>query len=104
MRGSQGYVNLISHERRRIIESLVLGWSFEHSDRQVHFPAETAQHPAGCHRRHLLGPALRNEELDLLHIRAGGQVQSENDLETLENPVEEAQQLSLFDSGSDGGI
>ena len=62
------------------------------------------ENPAGCHRRHLLGPALRNQDLELLHIRAGGQVQSERDLENLENPVEDAQQLSLFDSGRDSGI
>lgn len=62
------------------------------------------ENPAGCHRRHLLGPALRDQDLELLHIRAGGQVQSEKDLETLENPVDQSQQLSLFDSGKDGGI
>lgn len=62
------------------------------------------ENPGGCHRRHLLGPALKDQELELLHIRAGGQVQSETDLTSLENPVEEAQQLSLFDSGVDSGI
>ncbi|MBS2000774.1 MAG: DUF488 domain-containing protein [Candidatus Obscuribacterales bacterium] len=61
------------------------------------------ENPAGCHRRHLLGPALKQQQLELLHIRAGGQVQSESDLENLENPVEESLQLSLFDSGSLGG-
>ncbi|MBS1953220.1 MAG: DUF488 domain-containing protein [Cyanobacteria bacterium SZAS-4] len=62
------------------------------------------ENPAGCHRRHLLGPALREQELELLHIRAGGQVQSESDLETLENPAEDSQQLSLFDFSGDSGI
>ncbi len=62
------------------------------------------ENPAGCHRRHLLGPALKDQELELLHIRAGGQVQTESDLQTLENPIDVAQQLSVFDSGSDSGI
>jgi uncharacterized protein (DUF488 family) len=61
------------------------------------------ENPAGCHRRHLLGPALKNQDLELMHIRAGGQVQSERDLEKLEKPVDDAQQLSLFDSGAGGG-
>lgn len=55
------------------------------------------ENPAGCHRRHLLGPALERETIELLHIRGSGQVQSESDLAKLENPVEDTQQLSLFD-------
>jgi uncharacterized protein (DUF488 family) len=55
------------------------------------------ENPAGCHRRHLLGPALKAQDLELLHIRAGGQVQSETDLANTENPPEDSQQLSLFD-------
>ncbi len=47
---------------------------------------------------------LEHEELELLHIRASGQVQSESDLEAVENPVDEAQQLSLVDSGRHRGI
>lgn len=61
------------------------------------------ENPAGCHRRHLLGPALKRQNLELLHIRAGGQVQSESDLAMMEKPDEDSQQLSLFDSGRVGG-
>lgn len=55
------------------------------------------ENPLGCHRRHLLGPALKAVGLNLMHIRGSGQVQSQEDLERLENTVVDAQQLNLFD-------
>ncbi|HEY9731021.1 MAG TPA: DUF488 domain-containing protein [Drouetiella sp.] len=61
------------------------------------------ENPTGCHRRHLLGPALKRQDLELLHIRAGGQVQSESDLANSENPPEDSQQLSLFNLSGLGG-
>jgi uncharacterized protein (DUF488 family) len=61
------------------------------------------ENPAGCHRRHLLGPALKEKDWELLHIRGGGQVQSETDLMALETAEDDTQQLSLFDYVRDRG-
>ncbi|HEY9677773.1 MAG TPA: DUF488 domain-containing protein [Drouetiella sp.] len=55
------------------------------------------ENPAGCHRRHLIGPALTNQQVELVHIRASGQVQTEADLSDSETPQNDHQQLSLFD-------
>lgn len=55
------------------------------------------ENPTACHRRRLLGPALQEQNLEVLHIRAGGQVQSESDLQLGEKASNSAQQLSLFD-------
>ncbi len=62
------------------------------------------ENPSNCHRRHLIGPALREQNVDLLHIRAGSQVQSEFDLARQETVQNDALQLSLFNLASDSGV
>ncbi len=62
------------------------------------------ENPSSCHRRHLIGRALRERNVDLLHIRAGGQVQSEFDLASQETVQNDALQLSLFNFVSDSGV
>jgi uncharacterized protein (DUF488 family) len=51
------------------------------------------ENPAGCHRRHLIGRALKDQNIEVLHIRAGGNVDSEEDLNRAEEPP--ARQISI---------
>ncbi len=56
------------------------------------------ENPAGCHRRHLLAPALQEFDIDVRHIRADGSLNTESDLSVPEKGKGSAdsQQLSLF--------
>ncbi len=40
--------------------------------------------PTDCHRRLLIGRVLRERGVDVLHIRKGGTIQTEKDLNTTE--------------------
>jgi len=51
------------------------------------------ENPSGCHRRLLVARVLREHGIDVGHIRSGGAVHSESDLEALEEP---SQQLTIF--------
>jgi uncharacterized protein (DUF488 family) len=58
------------------------------------------ENPSGCHRRHLIAPALKAHGIDVLHIRSDGTLQTEDHLSRLEEPAQvipDSVQLSLFD-------
>ena len=42
--------------------------------------------PTNCHRRLLIGRVLREREVNVLHIRKGGIIQTEEDLNTTQQP------------------
>jgi uncharacterized protein (DUF488 family) len=57
------------------------------------------ENPTGCHRRNLIAPALREHSVEILHIRANGELQTEEDLQRLNREIDmppDAVQLSLF--------
>ncbi len=56
------------------------------------------ENPAGCHRRHLLAPALQEFDIEVRHIRANGSLNSEADLAAPKKVRDglDLQQLSLF--------
>ncbi len=57
------------------------------------------ENPTSCHRRHLIGAALRFHGIELRHIRADGRLDNEDDLKAGESKsagVSDVQQLSLF--------
>lgn len=53
--------------------------------------------PAGCHRRLLLGRVLAEQGVRVLHLRADGRVQAEEDLAAAERLARTAGQQSLFE-------
>ena len=57
------------------------------------------ENPAGCHRRRLIAPALAKCNIELLHIRGDGRLETEADLVALETSDLDSvgiQQLKLF--------
>lgn len=56
------------------------------------------ENPTGCHRRLMIGRGLIEDGVEVLHIRADGRVQTDEELETESKNAAEAPQLALFDS------
>ncbi len=54
------------------------------------------ENPSGCHRRHLIGPALLERGIEIKHIRADGTIQVEADFQLQESREPEVQQLRFF--------
>lgn len=53
--------------------------------------------PTGCHRRLLIGPAMAEQNVKLLHIRKGGKLQSNEDLVSEDERIKSQNtQLTLF--------
>lgn len=55
--------------------------------------------PTGCHRRLLIGRVLRDRGLSVMHIRADGRSQSEEEVAAEESFRKTGGQLTLFDTG-----
>lgn len=57
------------------------------------------ENPAGCHRRNLIAPALKAYGIEVLHIRANGELQNEDELQIANGEVDappDSVQLTLF--------
>ena len=52
--------------------------------------------PAGCHRRLLIGRVLAAKGVQVLHIRADGSLQPEEEFGTTDAPQDPGGQLTLF--------
>lgn len=58
------------------------------------------ENPTHCHRRLLVGKVLeRDHQIAVLHIRKGGVIQTDSDIDK-ETTADEPKQLSLFDQNS----
>ena len=58
------------------------------------------ENPASCHRRRLVGQALRQRGVETVHLRADGSAQAEDDLDAPAGA--RAGQLGLFDASLGG--
>lgn len=56
------------------------------------------ENPSGCHRRLLVSRVLREQGIEVGHVRGSGEVHSEFDLEAQEKPSE---QLTIFSVASE---
>lgn len=54
------------------------------------------ENPSGCHRRNLIGAQAQLRGMNVIHIRKGGELQSEDELRLLEDPEPDVTQLTLF--------
>jgi len=57
--------------------------------------------PTDCHRRKLIGRVLKDERIEVLHIRGDGRIQTEQEIAELEEREKSHGQETLFDREAD---